>query len=173
MCVIPSRVGLVVALSLAAACNRTPDAATPGGGLLKPGQWTADLTIDSMDNPDLRPEQAEAFKKAYEIHRSKCISPEDSRTPDRLLFGRPDGCEYSRQTMAGGRISATMNCEIQAARQTIQLEGEYQPEHYKLHVNGMVEDRYEGRTVSYVATLKARRTGECQAAPSSSGGLVP
>jgi len=160
---------LIISLSLAlVACDRTPDAA-PAGGLLKPGQWTADLTIDSMDNPDLRPEQAEAFKKAYEIHRSKCLTPEDSRTPDRLLFGRPDGCEYSRQIMAGGRISATMNCEIQAARQTIQLEGKYEPEHYKLHVNGMVEDRYDGRTVSYVATLKARRTGDCSPTPAASG----
>jgi hypothetical protein len=166
---------LLAALALLAACN---DASKTHGkeGFLKPGQWTADLTVDSMDNPDMRPDQAEAFKKAFEIHRSKCISPEDSRTPDRLLFGRPDGCEYSQQTMAGGHISATMNCEIPAARQTIQLEGEYEPEQYELHVNGMVEDRYNGRTVSYVATLKAHRTGDCSAtsgSSGSSGGLVP
>lgn len=168
------RAFFLAACALIAACNRTPpDSSTSAGGLLKPGQWTADLTIDSMDNPDMPPERAEAFKKAYEIHRAKCITPEDSRTPERLLFGRPDGCEYSRQTMVNGRIDATMNCEIQAARQTIQLEGKYEPEEYKLHVNGMVEDRYDGRTVSYVATLEARRTGDCPATAGSAGGLVP
>jgi len=142
-------------------------------GFLKPGKWTADLTVDSMDNPDMPPEMVDAYKKRFEIHRSKCITPEDSKTPDRLLFGRPDGCEYSRQNMADGKISATMNCEIPEARQTIQLEGKYEPEQYKLHVNGMVEDRHSSRSVSYVATLEARRTGDCSAHQSKSGGLVP
>jgi hypothetical protein len=154
-----------------AACKGTDK--TEEGGFLKPGQWTADLTVDSMDNPDLPPMIVEAYKKRFELHRSKCITPEDSKTPDRLLFGRPDGCEYSRQDMANGRISATVNCEIPEARQTIQLEGKYEPEQYKLHVNGMVEDRSSSRSVSYVATLKARRTGDCSADASKPGGLVP
>ena len=162
---------LVWVLTLVTAC--TPDSAPPAGGLLKPGQWTADIVVDSMDNPDMPPEMVDAYKKKFEIHRSKCITPEDSRTPDRLLFGRPDGCEYSRQTMSGGRISATMNCQGSAAQQTIQLEGEYEPEHYQLHVNGMVEDRSEGRTVSYVATLTAHRTGDCTAAANGPGRLAP
>ena len=165
------RVLLLLPLALVAACNRAPAPATDG--LLKPGEWTADLTVDSMDNPDIAPDQAEALKKTFELHRTKCITPEDSRTPDRLLFGRPDGCEYSRQIMANGHIDATMNCEIRAARQTIQLEGQYEPEKYNLHVNGMVEDRNSGRSVSYVATLEARRTGECSADSTKPGGMVP
>ncbi|MFL6730056.1 MAG: DUF3617 domain-containing protein [Sphingomicrobium sp.] len=166
-----NRFCLLTALALLGACNARKPA--PEQGFLEPGQWTADLTVDSIDNPDMPPEAIDAYRKRYEIHRSKCITPEDSKTPDRLLFGRPDGCEYSRQQMANGRISATMNCEIPEARQTIQLEGKYERERYRLHVNGMVEDRGQGRTVSYVATLDAKRTGNCSVDASKSGGLVP
>lgn len=148
---------LLVPLALFAACDKAP----AGDGLVSQGNWTADLTIDSIDVPGMRPETIEGYKKRWEIHRSKCITLADTRTPDRLLFGRPDSCEYSRQKMAGGKISATMNCEQPGMTQTIQLEGDYQPERYTLHVNGMVEDRSEGQTVSYVATLEARRTGAC------------
>jgi hypothetical protein len=165
------RLLLLLPLALLAGCHARK--APPDGGYLEPGQWTADLTVDSMDNPDLSPDMVDAFKKRFEIHRSKCLTPEDSKTPDRLLFGRPDGCDYSRQEMANGRISATMNCEIPMARQTIQLDGEYQRQRYKLHVNGMVEERGGGRTVSYVATLIAKRVGDCSSDARPSGGLVP
>ncbi len=151
------RLALLAALMAVASCNRAP----AGDGLIRPGNWTADLTVDSIDVPGMPPEMIDAYKKRWEIHRSKCITLADTRTPDRLLFGRPDSCEYSRQTMVGGKISATMNCEQPGATQTIQLEGDYQPDRYTLHVNGMVEDRGEGQTVSYVATLEARRTGAC------------
>lgn len=154
------RAAVLMALVLLASCDKAP----AGDGLIRPGNWTADLTIDSVDVPDMPPELIESFKKKYEIHRSKCLTAEETTSPNRLLFGRPDGCEYSRQKMAGGKISATMNCEQPAATQTIQLEGEYEPDRYLLHVNGMVEDRSEGQTASYVATLEARRTGACTGA---------
>jgi hypothetical protein len=159
------RVFVLALPALLAACNVAPKASADG--LLKPGQWTADIKIDSIDAPGMPPEMVDAYKQRFEIHRSKCITPEDANTPDRLLFGRPDGCDYSRQTMADGRISATMNCDSADARQTIQLEGDYEPEQYKLHVNGMVEGRLEARTVSYVATLEAHRTGACTATSES------
>jgi hypothetical protein len=153
---------LLFGLALLASCGEAPPSA-PNEGLVEPGKWIADLTVESIDVPGMPPEMVDAYKAQYEIHRSKCITPDDAKTPDRLLFGRPDGCEYSRQQMAGGRISATMNCESPAATQTIQLEGTYQKDRYKLHVNGMVDDRNERRTVSYVASLDARRTGACTA----------
>lgn len=151
------RLAILASLMLVASCNRSPAA----DGLIRAGNWTADVTVDSIDVPNMPPELVENFKKKYEIHRSKCLTPEDVRTPDRLLFGRPDGCEYSEQRMAGGKISGTMNCRSASEMQTIQLEGSYEPERYSLHINGMVEDREAGQTVSYVATLQARRTGAC------------
>jgi hypothetical protein len=151
--------------------------ASPAGGdagSLRAGAWQAEVSLVSVDSPDVAPQDLERvradLKAAYAGHDS-CLRPDETHRPPQQFFsGSADGCRYEELRLADGAIGGAMACEPLAldgaaggdpATHRIEFSGTYGPDSYSLQSEHALESADGSRRVSFVLAAEARRVGDC------------
>jgi hypothetical protein len=92
-----------------------------------------------------------------------CVTPEQvSRANASFLNGGAHpgiDCDYSRVTIAGGRIRGTSTCSRTGMEVVVIMEGSFTPTSYE--IDQQVRSTMRGRATSSINHLVGRRVGEC------------
>lgn len=148
--------------------------ANPDPASLRPGAWAAEVSLASVDSPDMAPEALDELKAeltaAYAGHDS-CLAPDDvERPPQQFFSGSAEGCRYERLRLAGGEVSGAMTCEplptgeaggLEPATHRIEFRGSYAANSYSLRSEQVTESADQSRRIAFVLTTQARRVGDC------------
>ena len=159
---------------LLASCGSAPSrsadeakapAADGAGGSFQAGAWEAQVRVDSIESPDIAPEDLEAAKAGllaqYSGH-SACLRPEEvHRPPQQFFSGSAEGCRYERLTLAGGGISGAIQCDQDSALHNVEFDGTYTPVAYSLQARNTLESPDRSRRVTLLLSTEARRVGNC------------
>ena len=141
-------------------------AAAPAGGSgtisIQPGAW--EVTVQTR--------MAAAAGLPPGVHLPQippstvrtCVTPEQvARTNGSFLSGsshRPGvDCDYSRVTVAGGRIQGTSSCTGSGMQATVTMDGSFTPTSYD--VDQQMQASMRGRSTSSTTHLSGRRVGDC------------
>jgi hypothetical protein len=163
----------------AAGANRPAAATNPsatGGDAvsLRAGAWVAEVSLVSVDSPDIAPEAFDALKAdlmaTYSGHDS-CLKPDQiDRPPQQFFSGSAEGCVYDRLQLANGEIGAAMTCQPLPAdgagggdprTHRIEFRGTYTTDSYSLQSEQVVENADRSRRISFVLSTQGRRVGDC------------
>jgi hypothetical protein len=101
-----------------------------------------------------------------------CVTPEQvSRANANFLSGGGHAgmaCDYSRVTVAGGRIQGTSSCRREGIEARVVMDGSFTPTSYD--IVQQMQSTMHGRTMSSTNHLVGRRIGEC---PPGQAAAVP
>jgi hypothetical protein len=145
------------------------NAAKAGGGggkveaaSFQPGQWETIVQITRMEIPNM-PQGAAPPTMPPTTVRS-CLTEEQARQPSANFLtgsGENGGCTSENFTMAGGRISGTVQCNSQGTQVRSTMDGRYSPTTYELTMQSQTQA--QGMNMEMDARITARRIGDCPA----------
>lgn len=160
---------LAPSLALIAACSG-------GNNSIQPGQWEMTTRMTEIEVPGAPPEIANQMRTAMANQtqtQNRCITPEEAANPTRGMMnpsGQAEGCTFTDQTFAGGRILVSGSCPAPGGQGTVQtrLEGTYTGTTMETRVSAEVQAGASAppgmpRTVRMTGTMTGRRTGDCPA----------
>jgi hypothetical protein len=141
---------------------------------LRAGAWAAEVSLVSVDSPDLGPEDVERLRAdlaaEYSGHDS-CLAAHEVQSPPQQFFsGAASGCRYERLRLADGEVSGVLHCRPlppdgtggqDPATHRIDFTGTYTPDSYSLQAEHVGESEDRSRRVSFVLSTQARRVGDC------------
>jgi hypothetical protein len=132
-----------------------------GGLTIQPGEWEVTM--------EMRAAQASGMPAGMKMPQvppstiRSCVTPEQvSRANASFLGGGNQAgidCDYSRVTIAGGRIHGTSTCSRPGMEVTATMDGSFTPTGYD--INQQMRLTMHGRTMSSTNHLVGRRIGEC------------
>jgi hypothetical protein len=140
-----------------------PAAGESGGGLtIQPGEWEVTMAIRSTEMSGM-PAGMPAPNIPPTTMRS-CVTPEQvARGNAAFLSGgahRPGfDCDYSRVTIAGGRIQGTSTCTGPNLQSTVTLDGSFTPTSYEM--DEQMQSTVHGHAMRSTNHLTGRRIGDC------------
>lgn len=175
-----NRTVLLIACTLPlAACNQGPEVSAKNataeevadkvadaggtGNFVRPGKWSAKITIEDMSMPGMPPE-AKAHMQGIigrtDGHES-CLTEEEAKRPKEDFFAGSDkNCRYDHFNMGGGKIDAAMKCSENGSTQTMTMTGTYSPDTYAMRMSMQGDGRgMEG--MSMKMRVDAKRIGAC------------
>jgi len=141
-------------------------AAAPAGGSgnlnIQPGLWEITMEMRAAEASDL-PAGMPMPQIPPTTVRS-CVTPEEVGRANASFLGGGGGhagidCDYSRVTIAGGRIQGTSSCSRPGMEVTVTMDGNFSPTRYD--INQQMRSTMHGRTTSSINHLVGRRVGEC------------
>ncbi|MDQ8758060.1 DUF3617 domain-containing protein [Sphingosinicella sp. LHD-64] len=161
---------LAPVLALVAACSQGPDT-------IQPGQWEMAVQMTEFDAPGAPPEVANQMRAMMATGQSqtqaRCITPEEAANPTRGMMnpsGQAEGCTYTEQTFAGGRIQIAGSCPVPGNRGTVKttMTGSYTATTMETRLNSEIDAGANAppgapRIVRMGGTMTGRRTGDCPA----------
>ncbi len=139
-----------------------PDSTNP---LFQAGAWEAQTRVDSIESPDIAPEDVEAAKAEllaqYSGH-SFCLAPEEvHRPPQQFFSGSAEGYRYESLQLAGGGISGAIQCDQDSALHNVEFDGTYTAVTYSLRARNTLLSPDRSRRVTLILSSEARRLGDC------------
>lgn len=149
-------------------------AAAPAGGSgtlnIQPGEWEVTMEIRGtevsgmpagMPMPQIPPTTVRSCVTAEQVGRANGSF---------LSGGGHAGidCDYSRVTIAGGRIQGTSTCSRTGMEVSVVMDGSFTPTSYD--INQQMRSTMHGRSTSSTNHLVGRRIGECT--PGQTGAMV-
>lgn len=170
-----------------AGCNRSPtveatnatgaevaaklQAAGGTESFVRPGKWSTNVTIDSMEAPGLPPEAKAAMRNATaNVHAvESCVTPEEAKKPTPEMFnGKSDNCKFSHFKMGSGKIDMEMRCtgegEGQNVAQLMNMTGTYGPDEYTMAMTSKTDTGApEMGAMTMKMHLVSKRLGDCDA----------
>ncbi|MBA3836006.1 MAG: DUF3617 domain-containing protein [Sphingomonas sp.] len=134
-------------------------------GLIRPGKWVSNVSVEQMEMPGMPPQAAEQMKRMIaQTHTSEaCLTPEEVKEPKAGFFGGNENCRYDHFTMRRGKIDAKMRCEAGGASQIMEMTGTYSPEAYEMRMKATSEGGSASQGMTMQMKVDAKRTGECTA----------
>ena len=158
---------LTPAVALIAACSGSSDS-------IQPGQWEMTTRMTEIEVPGAPEALANQMRTAMANQaqtESRCITPEEAANPTRGMMnptGKAEGCTFTDQTFAGGRISLAGSCPAPGGQGTVttNLTGTYTATTMETQVRAEVQAGANAppgmpRTVRMSGTMTGRRTGDC------------
>lgn len=134
---------------------------------IKPGEWESTVTIEDISMPGMPAGAAAKMKNMVASGRTTttCVSPEEVKKPDPDFFAGNDKCRYDHFKMGSGTIDAEMHCTQEGRTQVMQMNGNYSPDTYTMHMTSKAEGAGEGPGANMTMKMKveAKRVGECTA----------
>ena len=129
------------------------------GNALSPGKWASAGAVTSIDMPGMPPE-ALAMMKKRPINHSYCLTPEQAAKDPRQMFKGDNGeCEYTKFSMADGKLNAVMQCKGPQGKMTMTMHGTYSASSYE-STNVMVVEGPRGN-MKMTSKISGKRTGAC------------
>lgn len=135
--------------------------------IVLPGKWVQNVTMETFEIPGM-PASAQASvretMKANASGHEVCLTDADTKRPSEDFFaGKDRNCRYERFTMRGGKIDGVMRCEQSGMVQTMELKGDYAPDHYAMRMDMRTEGGPSGAMgkMHMVMRVDAKRVGDC------------
>lgn len=146
----------------AAAPAATPAPAGASSGLtIQPGLW--EITMEMRNSRMTGMPEGMSMPQIPPTTVRSCVTPEEvSRANASFLSGGGHAgidCDYSRVTIAGGRIQGTSTCSRPGMEVAVTMDGSFTPTGYD--INQQMQSTMQGRTTSSTNHLVGRRIGEC------------
>lgn len=161
---------LTPSLVLIAACS--------GGASdsIQPGQWETTVRMTEIELPGVPEPVAAQMRQAMANQaqtQSRCITPEEAANPTRGMVnpsGDAQGCTFTDQTFAGGRIQVAGNCPAPGNQGSVTttMTGSYTPTTMEAQVTAEVRPGASAppggpQVVRMRGNMTSRRTGDCAA----------
>lgn len=126
---------------------------------MNPGRWETEVTI-AMTMPAGMPSQAPQTNKV-----ATCVTPEQVKSgsnPFAEQLGK--GCKYDKYSMQGGKIDATMTCNIQGMTTKGAVTGEFSADSVQVKSSTEASGAGAGPMSGFKteSTIDAKRVGECR-----------
>lgn len=129
------------------------------GDTVRPGQWTAQSNMVSMEIPGMPANMANMMKGKPFTH-SYCLTAEQAENAPEAMFKETNGqCRYTSFDMAGGKLDAVAVCTHEMGDARMRMTGSYTATSYSAD-NHMTISSPQG-TVKTHAHVEGRRTGDC------------
>lgn len=91
-----------------------------------PGQWDISVRIDSAEMPGM-PAAVARMMTGRTTHVKHCITAADAARGPQDLLRSNSGCQFTRYSMAGGKLSSEMTCRQGGATTTTTSTGSFTP----------------------------------------------
>lgn len=160
--------------ALLAACNSEPSvtatnasvsdvqnqvAAAGAEAQMKPGRWEGTVTMSTTMPAGMPAQPAQTQNVAA------CITPDQVKPGANPFSGQlAQGCKYDKFAMQGGKIDATMSCDLQGVKTNGTVAGTFTNEAYNMksttEVSGAAAGPMAGMKTE--STMDFKRTGECR-----------
>lgn len=158
---------LAPGVALLAACSGASDS-------IQPGQWELTTRMTEVDVPGAPPEMVNQMRSAMASQaqtQNRCITPEEAANPTAGMMnptGQAQGCTFTEQTWAGGRISLAGTCPAPGGQGTVRstISGSYTATTMETQVTAEVQPGANAppgmpQNVRMRGTMTGRRTGDC------------
>jgi hypothetical protein len=138
--------------------------------IVLPGKWVQDVTMETFEIPGMPASAQASVRETMKSHASGheiCLTDADTKRPSEDFFaGKDSNCRYERFTMRGGKIDGVMRCEERGMTQTMELKGDYAPDHYAMRMDMRTDGGPAGAMgkMHMVMRVDAKRVGDCDAA---------
>jgi hypothetical protein len=135
-------------------------------GFVNPGKWKQTVKLLEMNSPGMRPEMAEAMKRATgqtQVHESCLTAEQASRPREDFFTGAGKNCRYEHFNWGDGKIDLKLNCTEDQGVQSMELVGTYKPDSYQMAMTANTKGMSAGQTMTMKMQVDAERIGECTA----------
>lgn len=139
-------------------------AAAGGGGAaaaaFQPGLWEITTQVLNMSGPNIP--QGVTMPTPPPTTVRTCMTPEQAGQPGANFFtgsGESGGCTYENNSMAGGRIAATVQCNNEGGTMRSNMSGQFTATSFEL--DQQVETTAQGMTMNIESRTSGRRVGDC------------
>ena len=123
-----------------------------------PGKWEITNTVESMDMPGAPPGIA-AMMKGHPIKVSHCVTPEEAaRGPQDMMKSRKE-CQFTRYSMAGGKLSSEMVCKQGGGTMTAVSTGSVTATSFTTSARTVMTG---SQPMTMSGTWVGRRVGDCK-----------
>ncbi|MEL6528640.1 MAG: DUF3617 domain-containing protein [Pseudomonadota bacterium] len=94
-----------------------------------PGQYSANITVQSVDMPDAPPEMAGMIGNMMNQEFNFCLTQQEVEEGFRSVMNRSQQgeCSYTRFNATGGKIDAEMTCDAGGSPMTMVMKGTGSP----------------------------------------------
>jgi hypothetical protein len=144
--------------------NDSAGEAADGGGAaaaaFQPGLWEITTQVLSMSGPSIP--QGVTMPTPPPTTVRTCMTPEQAGQPGAGFFtgsGESGGCTYENNSVAGGRIAATVQCNNEGGTMRSTMNGQFTATSFE--VNQQVETSAQGVTMNIESRTNGRRVGDC------------
>jgi hypothetical protein len=147
--------------------NATGSASGSGGSgatiRLQPGQWESRVEVVRVSAPNMPP--GVEMPHMAPVTASFCMTPEQAAGPNGGVMAGNDmagtGCTTENFSMAGGRITGTVQCNMQGTTSRTTMDGQFSPTSYEMTM--VAQTNAGGVATENETRITARRTGDCPA----------
>jgi hypothetical protein len=147
--------GFRVTAVLAAAMALIPAVSVGQGSGLTPGKWSVSSTIVSVDMPGAPPMVAQMMAgKTTTI--TECITP-DMASKGQTARPAKD-CTMSHVSMAGGKMSSEMVCQVGGGTMTTTDTGTFSPTSFTIDGKSVMTGK---ASMTQVMKIAGKRVGDC------------
>ena len=135
-----------------------PGLAIAQGAGIQAGKWEIVTTIRTVNMPGAPPAIANMMK-GKPIKVSHCITPEEAARGPQDMMKTSKQCQFTRYSMAGGKLSSEMVCRQNGGTMTSTSTGSFTATSFTASGHTVMTG---GQAMTMDATTVGRRVGDCK-----------